>query len=305
MRFRNGTLTFKRWLRYRIEWLGVKIAMTLIQLVGMERASALAGSVMRTIGPFMGVSNKARQNLRQSFPEKSEAEIEAIVRGVWDNLGRTFAEYPYLEHIWSDPGRPHGLSDRISYSGEEHFNALRDSGKPALVFAAHLANWEIPAIGAATFGLRTAVLFRPPNNPYVADLLFAHRSARMGRLISTRYGAAAEALAALESGETVGMLVDTHVMTGVPAPFFGRPANTSTALAKLARRARVPIYGVRVERLGGVRFRASMTPPLEIRYTDDEGADLHATVCAINRIIESWVRERPEDWNWLHNRWRN
>ncbi len=302
--FRTGTLTFARWLRYRVEWLGVKISMGLIRLFGMERASAIAGWLTRKVGPRLGVSDVARGNLRAAFPGMPDAEIEEIVRGVWENLGRTFAEYPNLEEIWHDPERRGTPSKRIQYAGEQHLLAIRDNGTPALFFSAHLANWEIPAIGAAGLGIKSSVLFRPPNNPFVADLLFAHRSARMGRLIPTRYGAAAEALATLEAGGTVGMLVDTHVMAGVPAPFFGRAARTSTALAKLARRTRAPIHGVRVERLGGVQFKVTITPPLAVTYTDDEEADLLAIVTAINATIEGWVRERPADWNWLHNRWR-
>jgi KDO2-lipid IV(A) lauroyltransferase len=223
---------------------------------------------------------------------------------VWDNLGRTFAEYLFLDRIWSEGAVGDAPSRRIAYAGEDQFFALRDDGKPALIFAAHLANWEMPAIGAARYGLEVSILFRPPNNPFVAEALLARRSAEMGRLIPTRYGAAAAALKVLEDGGHVAMLVDTHTHAGIQAPFLGRPAWTSIAFAKLARRTRSPVHGVRVERLGGARFKVTLSPPVPVPVTVDENADIQALVTEVNRIIGDWVRERPEQWNWLHNRWR-
>jgi KDO2-lipid IV(A) lauroyltransferase len=297
-------LSFWRWLRYRGEWLAVRACFALIRVLGVDRASGCAGRAARAVGPLLPVSKVARTNLRLAFPEKSPREIEAIVKGVWDNLGRTFAEYLFLDQIWGEGAEGEVPSKRIVYEGEDRFFALRDDGKPALIFASHLANWEIPAIGAARYNLEVSILFRPPSNPFVAEELLAHRSAKMGRLIPTRFGAAAGALKVLEEGGHVAMLVDTHVHSGIQAPFFGRPAWTSIAFAKLARRMQCPVHGARVERLGGANFKATLSPAVPVPVTDDEEADIRALVFEINRIIEGWVRERPEQWNWLHNRWR-
>lgn len=299
-----SSIPFWRWLRYRAEWLVVRVSFAVIRLLGVDAASGFAGWFARTIGPWLPVSKLARENLRLAFPEKSPREVETIVKGVWDNLGRTFAEYLFLDKIWNQGAEGDAPSKRIAYTGEDRFFALRDDGKPALIFATHLANWEIPAIGAARYNLEVSILFRPPNNPFVAQALLAHRSAKMGKLIPTRYGAAAGALKVLEEGGHVAMLVDTHVHSGIEAPFFGRPAWTSIAFAKLARRMQCPVHGVRVERLGGVNFKLTLSPAVHVPVTDDEEADIRALVIEINRIVEGWVRERPEQWNWLHNRWR-
>src|SRR5690606_5211567 len=113
----------------------------------------------------------------------------------------------------------------------------------------------------ARHGLDLTVMFRPPNNPHAAALLYAVRSEAMGALAATGVWGGVAAAYAIMRGGHVGMLIDQHFGRGITVPFFGRPAKTPTALAKLARRYDCDIYAARVERLGGVRFRVTLTPP--------------------------------------------
>lgn len=273
----------------------------------VDWASAIGGWIARTIGPWLPVSNTGRRNLRRAFPERSEAEIEAILRGVWDNLGRTVAEYPHLQRIWDyDPDRPG--RGRIEVVGVEEFVRLRDDGKPALLFSAHYGNWELLPLAAARHDLPLAVLYRPPNNPHAAELVLRIRAEAHGRedgLLPTGVEGAMAAVELLERGEHLGMLVDQRFRRGVLVPFFGRPVQTATVLAKLARRFDCPVHGARVERLGGARFRVSLGPALELPRTNDAEADIAETMRRVTAVIEGWIRERPDQWLWLHRRWKD
>jgi Kdo2-lipid IVA lauroyltransferase/acyltransferase len=292
--------------RHILEYLALRLYFALSRPFSVETNGRIAAAVARRLGPWFPVSRVARANLHAAFPEKTQAEVETVVRGVWDNLARTFAEYPHLDELFDFTGQGDLAHSRhIEVVGVERFLALRDDGRPALMFAAHLANWEVPAVAAAKFGLDVAVMFRPPNNRLAADLLLDLRTRRMGRTIATRFGAAAEALAELNRGGHVGMLVDTYLFAGERIAFFGRETKTPMTLARLARHVDCPVVGVRVERLGGARFRLTVTPPLHVPRTDDADADARALMAEVNRIIETWVRERPEQWNWLHERWRD
>lgn len=275
--------------------------------VPVDWASAIGGWIARTIGPWLPVSNTGRRNLRRAFPERSEAEIEAILRGVWDNLGRTVAEYPHLQRIWDyDPDRPG--RGRIEVVGVEEFVRLRDDGKPALLFSAHYGNWELLPLAAARHDLPLAVLYRPPNNPHAAELVLRIRAEAHGRedgLLPTGVEGAMAAVELLERGEHLGMLVDQRFRRGVLVPFFGRPVQTATVLAKLARRFDCPVHGARVERLGGARFRVSLGPALELPRTNDAEADIAETMRRVTAVIEGWIRERPDQWLWLHRRWKD
>jgi len=293
-----------RGILYSLQAVAIAAAFGLVRLLPVDWASALGGIVARTIGPRLPVSEVGRRNLAAAFPEKSAAEIERILRGVWDNLGRTGAEYAQLDRIFDTDSQGPVAGGRIDVAGIEQFLALRDDGRPAIIFTGHCGNWELLPVGAARHGLPVVVFFRPPNNPFAADLVRRIRRRSMGRLLPRGLLGTIAAKEALERGEHLGMLVDQHHGLGKPIPFFGRPAYTALTLAKLARQYRCPVHGAFVERLGGARFRLVLLPPLEIAWTEDAGADALTVMTQVNKTIEDWVRARPEQWLWLHRRWR-
>jgi KDO2-lipid IV(A) lauroyltransferase len=186
----------------------------------------------------------------------------------------------------------------------ERFLGLCDDGKPALLFTAHCGNWELLPIGAVRHGLPVVIFFRPPNNPFAAQLVRRIRRRTMGRMLPSGLLGTIAAREALAQGEHLGMLVDQHHGLGQPIPFFGRPARTALTLAKLARQFRCPVHGAFVERLGGARFRMTLLPALDLTWTEDAEADYRATMTQVNQTIEDWVRAHPDQWLWLHRRWR-
>jgi Kdo2-lipid IVA lauroyltransferase/acyltransferase len=261
------------------------------------------GAFMRTIGPWLPEHRTGQANLRAAFPDKSDAEIETILRGVWDNLGRTGAEIAHLDHICSGDRYKRTF---IDYTPEsiERFLAVKDDGKPAVIFAAHLANWELPAVIAASDGLDSTVLYRRPNLGAVADAVIALRGGIMGEMVVSSLGAPVALARALERGRHVAMLVDQHYVRGIDVTFFGRTCKVNPLVAMLAREAECPIHGTRVWRLPGNRFGAEISPEVP-PVRDAEGRiDVAGTMQAITAVVESWVREHPEQWLWLHRRWR-
>ena len=266
-------------------------------------ASDLAAGVTRRVGPWMREHRIGRANLQAAFPDKSDAEIERILMGVWDNLGRVAAEFAHLDrNCHGDPMK----RDFIEYSGDSvaRFLRLREDGKPALVFAAHLANWELPAIIAHSDGLPTTVLYRRPNLGAVADAVIAIRAGHMGEMEPTGLQAPIKLGRALQDGRHVAMLVDQHYVKGVEVTFFGRKCRANPLIAMLARQVECPIHGTRVIRLPGHRFRAEISDEIAPVRDADRRIDVQGTMQAITNVIEGWVREHPEQWLWLHRRWR-
>jgi len=263
-----------------------------------------AGRTMRMIGGLLPENRLGRENLAAAFPEKSAAEIEEILRGVWDNLGRVGAEFVHLERLWDyeSPGKP-GRFD-ISPTTVQRFLHLIEDGEPALIFSAHLANWELPAISAATHGVDSTVLYRGPNIPAIDRWITETRAALMGTLIQTGLDAPLKLAQALERGSHVGMLVDQYYVRGVPVTFFGQPTKANPLLARLARHFDCPIYGVRLVRLPGHRFRAEITEAIDPTRDAEGKIDVAGTMQIITGVVESWIREHPEQWLWLHRRWR-
>jgi KDO2-lipid IV(A) lauroyltransferase len=282
------------------------VAVAILKFMGLFSPDATAnagGWLMRTIGPLFKENKIGRANLKMAFPEKSDAEIETILRGVWDNLGRTGAEIAHLDHICSGDRYKRTF---IDYTPEsiERFLKVKDDGKPAVVFAAHLANWELPAVIAASDGLDSTVLYRRPNLGAVADAVIALRQGIMGEMVASSLGAPVTLARALERGRHVAMLVDQHYVRGIDVTFFGRTCKVNPLIAMLAREAECPIHGTRVWRLPGNRFGAEISPEVS-PVRDAEGRiDVAGTMQAVTSVVESWVREHPEQWLWLHRRWR-
>ncbi len=281
-----------------IEAAAARIAIAIFGALPLDRASALGGWLARKIGPRAGVSRIARRNLARAFPERSAAEIEAILRAMWDNLGRVVAEYPHLGDFELD-----GPRRRVEVVGREHVERLRDDGIGGIFVSAHLGNWEIASLGATRNGLPLTHIYRSANNPHVERILRRLRAPIGGRHFPKGAAGAKHLIRALRAGEHLGMLVDQKFNDGIPVPFFGRDAMTAPAAAELALRFRCPIVPARVERLEGARFRVTVHPPLELPDSGDRHADAAEIMRRINALFESWIRERPEQWLWVHRRW--
>lgn len=285
-------------------WTAVLVLKT-VRRLDPERTVRWAGRFLRRIGPWLPEHRIGRSNLQAAFPDWPPEQIERVLGDVWDNLGRLGAEFIHLDHLFSlDPQG--GQLSRIEFSTEtaERFLRLRDARKPALIFAAHLANWELPALTAAAFGLKTVVLFRPPNIPKMSRFVLDVRSTRMGQLIPTALDAPLRIAEAMGQGAHAGMLVDQYYTRGVEGTFFGRRTKANPLIGRLARQLESPIHGARAIRLPDDRFRIELTEAIDIPRNADGEIDIAATMQRITSIIEGWIREHPEQWLWLHRRWR-
>lgn len=291
-----------RWTETPIGWL-VSALLWLLRRANPDRASDFGGALARRFGPLLREHRIARAQLQAAFPDRDAAWIDATLTGAWDNLGRVAGEYVHLDRIWDfDPANPG--AGRIETDAGPVLEELRSDGRPALLFAAHLGNWELPAVAAAAHGLPAAVVYRMPNNRAVAARITAIRQHLMGRLIRSRREAVFEMASALDAGEHLGMLVDQHWSRGVDVTFFGRPAKANPTIARLARQYDCPVYGVRVIRLPGRRFRLATTGPLDLPRDAEGRIAVAGAAQMITTVVEGWIREHPDQWLWFHRRWR-
>ncbi|MBX9709822.1 MAG: lipid A biosynthesis lauroyl acyltransferase [Xanthobacteraceae bacterium] len=270
-----------------------------------QGTSEFFASITRKIGPYLPEHRIGRANLVAAFPEKTPEEINIILSEVWANLGRVAAEFAHLDHIWDyDPTCPQNSHIELTQDTIDKFAVLREDGKGALVFASHLANWELPALAGPAHGLDCAILFRRPNVAAVDRAVQDIRRVNMGKMIATTPDAPYKLAQALNKGVHVGMLVDQYFHRGVDVTFFGRTTKANPLLARLVRQIDCPIYGVRVVRLPGHRFRAELSDEVKPARDANGKIDIQGTMQAVTSVIEGWVREHPEQWLWLHRRWR-
>jgi KDO2-lipid IV(A) lauroyltransferase len=277
-----------------------------IKRTDRRRMANFAGGFMRRIGPLFKEHRIGREQLRAAFPEKSDAEIEQILGGVWDNLGRIAIEFAHLDEFCVE-GFGRQTPDVITYPPEskERYDWITKSGKATIGFAAHLANWELPGVGAKLIGVQSAVLYRRPNIGAVSNVIIKLREPLMGELIPTGLDAPVRLGRLLQSGIHVGMLADQHYSKGIEVTFFGRPCLANPLIAMLARQTELPIYGMRVVRKpDGNSFWGEVSDPVEPARDASGRIDIKGTMQAVTAVIEGWIRQYPEQWLWLHRRWR-
>src|SRR5690348_13645356 len=276
------------------------------RLFDPDKTANFFGRAAQLIGRRLREDRIGRENLKAAFPEKSPEEIEKILAGVWDNLGRVGAEFAHIDHIWDYVEEKPDPNGRIVISPRsvELFRQLRADGKPALIFTSHLANWELPALAAVAHRLDAAILYRRPNIASADRIIQELRQVNMGTLIPAGRDAPFRLAEALQKGQHVAMLVDQYLTGGVEVTFFGRKTRANPMLARLLRQIECPVHGTRVIRLPGNHFRTELTEEIPPVRQADGSIDIQGMTQKITSVIEGWVREHPEQWLWLHRRWR-
>lgn len=284
-------------LRYAVEAALFGLLYGLFALLPLDAASGLGGRLAQAVGPRLKWQRIARRNLEHAMPELTQQEREQILDRMWNNLGRTIAEYPRL-------GR-RALARRISLSENSAalFQQVRAQNRAVIFAGGHFANWEIPAWVTAMHGVPLLLIYRRLNNPYVDRLVYRARARVCDALAPKGKEGAIALIKRLKAGLPAGMLVDQKMNDGIAVPFFGHPAMTAPAIAELTLKLKAPILMARAVRGDGARFRFE-AKPLELpELPGSREENVAAVMHAINAQLEAWVREHPEQWFWVHQRW--
>ncbi len=286
-------------LRYALESAAVSALFALFRLMPLPLASFVGGAVAGALGPLLPVHARARHNLSRAMPELSAAEVTRTLAEMWRNLGRVVGEYPHLRKF-----RAYESGGRIEVVGKEHLEAVKNLPSGALLFTGHIGNWETSGLPLIQFGIPIAFVYRAPNNPHVDRLICRARGEGITEnAIAKGASGARQMVRQIKQGGYTAMLIDQKMNDGIAVPFFGRDAMTAPALAQLAFKYDLPVWPVRTERLGGCRFRVTIYPELKFERSGDTARDVTEAMTEVNKVLEGWIRERPGQWLWLHNRW--
>ena len=241
------------------------------------------------------------RNLELAFPEKSLAERKRILRGVYTSLGRQLAEFTKFPQYTKE-----NVSKIAVYQGFENFEKARERGKGVLFMTAHLGGWEIGSFVHSLHGNKLNVVMRELDNPYL-DRLVTHYRALHGNTMVSKDDFARGLIGAMRRGETVGILMDTNMTPpkGVFVDFFGHLACTASGVARVALRtgaAVVPAFTIWDAELG--KYRIHFDPMVPLASTGNDDADAIANTAAFTKKIEEFVRRYPDQWLWVHRRWK-
>jgi KDO2-lipid IV(A) lauroyltransferase len=289
-------------MRHRIELAPVWLLVRMLALLPPSGARAVGIVLARTVHLLHGrLRQVGMRNLQLAFPQMAASERRRILRRVFTSLGRQIGDFCRFPRY-----NRQNVSQLAIYDGFENFERAHARGKGVLFLTAHFGGWEISSFMHALHGHPLHILVRPLDNPYLDRVVTGYRTLSGNRTIP-KQDFARSMLAALRAGEIVGILMDQNMIPeqGVFVNFFGIPACTSTLLARMALRtdaAVVPAFCSwdRVLR----KYRMRFDPAIDVIRTGDEEADIVANTGAYTRVIEDYARRYPEQWLWVHRRWK-
>lgn len=282
--------------RYWIEYVLARGAFWLFRTLGQKRASDFGAWLGKVIGPRLSAHKTAESNLAMAFPDFSKEERNDVLEKMWDNLGRNAAELPFVSSI------DHTAED-FDLVGIEFLNEFMESGRPALFITAHYGPWETTAVAGKYCNVDVNVVYRAANNPMVEEYFQKQRVGTGYKFVPKGKSGARSILKALKSNTPVALLNDQKQNNGMAVPFFGKDAMTATAVADFACRMKLPVYPVKAERLEDGGTRVTIYEAMFAPEDGDAQQNVFNFLKSINELYEDWIRERPDHWFWVHNRW--
>ena len=292
----RNDISLPRRIRYWLEYALVRFGFWLFRTIGRNRSSNFGGWLARKIGPCLSSHQTALENIKMALPNLSEKDRSVVLGQMWENLGRNAAEIPFVSNF--------EISDTdVVMVGQEHLDSFMQSGRAALFVSGHYGPWEAMALAGKYCEVDMTVVYRAANNPMV-DAYFQKERQDVGfNFVPKGKSGARAIIRALHSNEPVALLNDQKQNSGVPIPFFGRDAMTATAVADFACRLNLPVYPLRTERREDGRIQITIYPPLFAPSGGHTKENVVSFLTTINEVYESWIRERPDHWFWVHNRW--
>lgn len=277
-------------IRYLLESIPVYLIYYICWMLPIDVASAFAGWLVKSIGKRLAVNKVAMRNLSMCFPHLSQTDKDLIIENMWVNLGRIFGEMPHWTKISTKK-----FNKRVQ---------IIDSAKECLstggfLISGHFGNWELSSKIAKEKMLDLCLVHRSANNPYVNSLINRSRVANGVKLFSKGMAGSRKILNALKKNSLVGMLIDQKVSDGIDVPFFGVNAKTLSMPANVALKYNVPVIMASIKRTKGAYYVVEFHRPLVFSAKDDS----YSVMQTINKELERWIVENPEQWFWVHRRW--
>lgn len=284
---------------WRLEAFAYDVVTGLARLFPIDAVSDFGAWLFKRLGPLTDTHRVAEINLRIAFPNASDAEIARLLTAQWDAIGRWAVEFPILDKIIADP-------KRVELVNGERLAEIARTGESVVFISGHFSSMEIMPAAIIHAGITCQITYRATNNPHVDDRIRKSRFRYGVRLFAPKGGdGARELIRALARGESVALMNDQKFNGGVAAPLFGVTCHTAPGPSSFALRFGIPLQPMSVQRVHKARFRVIVHEPIWLENTGDRNRDIEAGVRKVNAFIEDRVRDRPEEWFWVHKRWPN
>ena len=289
-----------KYIKYFIEFLFIISLFAIFKIIGLKNASALGEKIGIAIGPLFRSKTIIRKNINFAFPNINSSDEKKIIKGMWSNYGRTFAEYVFLNKF--SKNSPEQL---ISIQGKDILDKIKEKNESVVFVSGHFANFELMAMQLSNHGINLSAIYRPLNNIFLNPLMEYLRIKYIcpSQIKKGRAGMR-EILKKIQEKHSIALMIDQRVTEGEKVLFFNQPAYTTTIPAQIALKFSSKIVPISLKRISDVKFNMVVEKPIDVQRSENQNKDILDISIKLNSVIENMIKNNPNQWIWSHNRWK-
>ena len=285
-----------RLIKYFFQFLFIIFFFSLFKILGFKISSGIGGRLFEIIGPFFRSKKLIHSNIKKAFPEISVHEAKKITKLMWNNYGRVFAEYMFIENF-----RFEKIDSKIEIIGGEILAEIKKSNKPVVFISGHFSNFELMAMHIEKAGIELSAIYRPLNNIFLNKIIEKIRKKYICKnQIKKGIGGIRELIKFQNNNFSTALMIDQRVSEGKKANFFNQEAYTTTIPAQLAKKFDMSIVPIFIQRVDDTNFKININKPLNFLKSDS----IIDITNKLNEILEDMIIKNPGQWIWSHNRWK-
>ena len=283
-------------IKYFIEFLFIKLFFFIFKTIGYKNASNLGAKIGSIFGPLFRSKNLTKKNIKNCLKNINEKETNILIKKMWKNYGRIFAEYMYIEKF-----RSNKLKNYIEIYGIKTLEKIKKEGKPVVFISGHFSNFELMAMQLELSGIKLSAVYRPLNNIFLNQTMEdLRRNFICKNQIKKGLGGVREIIKAFAQNSSVALMIDQRVSEGEKSLLFNKPTYTTTIPAQLIKKYKCPVVPIYIERKNNLFFDIIIEDPIYF----NEKEDIKNITLKLNNWLENKILLNPDQWIWTHNKWK-
>ena len=283
-------------IKYIFQFFSIIFIFSIYKLLGLRLSSYFSSIIFKCLGPYFKSKIVIKNNLSIAFPNINNHKKSEIIKKMWSNYGKIFAEYMYIKKF-----RYGSLNDNIKVENQEILNQIKKDSSPVIFISGHFDNFELMAMHIEKSGINLSVIYRPLNNKFLNPIMEKIRKRYICKnQIKKGSSGTRKLLKHFKLGNSIALMIDQRVSEGIRTSFFSKTALTTTIPAQFVKKFKSKIVPIYIERTNGNNFNLKIYDP--IKFSD--GATIEAITFRLNQILEKMIIKNPDQWIWTHNRWK-
>ena len=284
-------------IKYFLQFICVIFFFVIFKILGLKLASIISSNIFILFGPIFRSNKIVFSNLKIAFPDIDENQKKQILKKMWFNYGKIFAEYIFIK----DFRHNEKYSAKISIENKDIIEKIIKDNEQVIFISGHFNNFELMAMQIEKLGIKLTALYRPLNNPYLNPIMEKIRKKYIcKKQVKKGISGTKDLLLDFKDGSSIALMIDQRVSQGIRSNLFNKEALTTTIPAQFIKKFKIRIVPVHVERQRDNDFKIKFFEP--VNFSNEES--IETITFKLNKILEEMIIKSPEQWIWTHNRWK-